>query len=307
MPTLRSIPGVAELVTLYGRDADDRAPALLIEVPHGATRAVEFQAVHRALVGPFPEGLLDFFFVNTDAGAPELALAVARHVLDQRPDLAVCVLRAQVPRTFIDVNRVLDASPEAYREGGVTPGLPPYVRAPEDQRVLLDLHARYTELARELVDEACGGGGAALLLHTYAPRSLDVEVDDDIVRSLHRGYAPGVYETWPGRPPFDLIARGLDGADLAPAGLREALEAALAPLEVADSATYPMHPSTQAFHHVARHPGRVACVEVRRDLLADPFEPFAEMRISPAHADRLGAALARALTVILPVPAHDRR
>jgi hypothetical protein len=45
---------------------------------------------------------------------------------------------------------------------------------------------------------------------------------------------------------------------------------------------------------VAR-PGRALCVEVRRDLLADPFEPFAEMRIGNAAVERLAGPFARAL------------
>ena len=42
-------------------------------------------------------------------------------------------------------------------------------------------------------------------------------------------------------------------------------------------------------------PGRALCVEVRRDLLADPFEPFAQMTIGTAKVDRLVAPFVRAL------------
>jgi hypothetical protein len=49
------------------------------------------------------------------------------------------------------------------------------------------------------------------------------------------------------------------------------------------------------FHHAARWPGRTLCVEVRRDLLADPWDPFVEMVISPTHTARLAAPLAAAI------------
>jgi hypothetical protein len=49
-----------------------------------------------------------------------------------------------------------------------------------------------------------------------------------------------------------------------------------------------------AFGHVVRWPGRVLCVEVRRDLLADPFRPFAEQHISPASVSRLAGPFADA-------------
>ena len=50
-----------------------------------------------------------------------------------------------------------------------------------------------------------------------------------------------------------------------------------------------------AWDHVMAHPGRTLCLEVRRDLLADPFEPFAEMHISPDLVDRLAGPIATAL------------
>jgi hypothetical protein len=83
----------------------------------------------------------------------------------------------------------------------------------------------------------------------------------------------------------------------APAGVLAALRANLAALDVpvAESETYPMHPSTLAWDHVQRRPGRALCVEVRRDLLADPFDPFAEMHIGDAKVTRLADPLARAL------------
>lgn len=265
--------------------AGDGAPELVIEVPHGATRTADFERLAARLSSPLPEGLVDFFHVNTDAGAPELALAIARRV--GRP---TAVLRCLIPRTFIDCNRQIDAAPEDFKAGKVTPGLMPWITDAADRALLRALHDRYVAAVRE----AAAGASAMLLLHTYAPRTLDVEVDLDIVKNLRRAYQPDVEPTWPLRPELDVIGRATDGTQLAPPDVVETLRA-LAPYPVADSATYPMHPSTMAWEHVQRMPGRVLCLEVRRDLVADPFTPFAEMRISPDKVDRLAAPIAQAL------------
>ena len=94
-----------------------------------------------------------------------------------------------------------------------------------------------------------------------------------------------------------MIGRELDGTDRAPAAVVEALRRELAGqgIALADSATYPLHPSTLAWDHVMTRPGRALCVEVRRDLLADPFTPFAEMQIGADKVERLAAPFVRAL------------
>jgi hypothetical protein len=46
---------------------------------------------------------------------------------------------------------------------------------------------------------------------------------------------------------------------------------------------------------VQARPGRALCVEVRRDLLADPFVPFAQMTIGAAKVDRLVGPFVNAL------------
>ena len=56
-----------------------------------------------------------------------------------------------------------------------------------------------------------------------------------------------------------------------------------------------LHASTLAWGHVMARPGRALCVEVRRDLLADPFEPFAEMQIGPAKVARLAVPFVNAI------------
>lgn len=298
MSAFTSIPGVVDATVVRGRDAGHAdAPALLIEVPHGATRTSDFTSLAAQLTSPLPTGLVDFFHVNTDVGAPELAHATAARLLDLRPRLSIAILRCRIPRTLIDCNRRLDASAEDFKAGKVTPGLMPWITTPEDRERLRDLHAGYVA-AVAAADAALAPDAAVLLLHSYAPRSVDVEVDADIVTNLRAAYQPDVEPTWPLRPHLDVIGRGPDGTVHAPAAAVEALRGALAArgLEVADSATYPLHPSTLAWDHVVRRPGRVLCLEVRRDLLADPFDPFVEMTVGDdkiAHlADPLAGALA---------------
>ena len=296
-PPLHSIPHVADIHRIRGASAPPDAPTdLLIEIPHGATRTEDFRAVDALLKSPLPHGLSDFFHVNTDTGAPELAEAVAHALIEHEPRRTVTIVRCRIPRTFIDCNRRIDASPEEFRAGKVTPGLMPWITDAEDRALLRGRYEQYVELVRA-ADAGLGPDGALLLLHTYAPRTVGVEVDAQIVESLHRAYRPEVEPTWPLRPEIDVIGRGTDGTCHSPPSVFEALREALAAIDVpvADSATYPLHPSTLAWDHVERRPGRVICVEVRRDLLADPFDPFVEMRIGAAKVARLSGPIASAI------------
>ncbi len=297
MSSPHSIPGVVDVQIVNGDGASPAAtPDLLVEVPHGATTTEDYTSLAAQLASPLPASLIDFFYVNTDAGAPELALAVARRFIAAEPTRTAAVLRCRVPRTFIDCNRRIDASPAEFREGKVTPGIPPWITAPADRALLRERYDAYGAAVRGAI-ERLAPGGAMLLLHTYAPRSVDVEVDLDIVEKLHRAWQPDVAPTWPLRPEVDVIGRGVDGTSHAPQAVVAALREALAArgLTAADSATYPLHPSTLAWEHATRLPGRALCVEVRRDLLADPFEPFAEMRIGADQVERLAEPLAAAL------------
>lgn len=290
-----TVPGVVDVVSVRGEAAPAGAPPdLVIEVPHGATATSDFRSLEKQLTSPLPASLIDFFYVNTDAGAFELGEAAAHELVAAEPARSVTILRCRIPRTFIDCNRRIDASPAEFKEGKVTPGLMPWITTPEDRALLRSRYEAYVAAVREAVP---GPEGAMLLLHSYAPRTVDVEVDAKIVESLHRAYLPDVEPTWPLRPEVDVIGKGTNGESYAPAHVVEALTRSLGALgiAVADSATYPMHPSTLAFEHVTRHPGRALCLEVRRDLLADPFDPFVEMKIGPAKVARLAAPLAQAL------------
>jgi predicted N-formylglutamate amidohydrolase len=296
-----SIPGLLDVALVRGAHAaPDAALDLVIEVPHGATATADFTALAAQLTSPLPDDLVAFFHVNTDAGAPELAMAIAERFVADEPARTASVLRCRIPRTFIDCNRRIDVTPDAAPDelvaGKLTPGLMPWITTAEDRARLRAAHERYVACVREAI-AALATDGALLLLHSYAPRTVDVEVDLDIVASLRRAYQPDRASSWPLRPEVDVIGRALDGTSLAPAAVVEALRAELAPLGIApaDSATYPLHPGTLAHDHVVARPGRALCIEVRRDLLADPFEPFAEMRIAAAKVDRLAAPMARAL------------
>lgn len=289
---VEGIPDVVDVLTLPVAEA---GPTLAIEVPHGAIGDWEYHAVADRLRSPLPDDLIAFFHVNTDAGAAELGLAMARR-LRREPGAVgfgrVVVVRSRIPRTFIDCNRVLGADAAAYRAGGVTPGVPPWVTHPDDHALLLERYDAYQRVARAVIDEACGAGGRALLLHTYAPRTVDVEVGPDIVPQLRAAYAEP--ERWPLRPEIDVIHRMADGtATHGPAGLRALADALDGHYGHAEGQTYPLHPVTTAYAHVARHPGRVVCVEVRRDLLTEAFTPFRQVQIDPARVDAVAAPLAR--------------
>ena len=294
---MESIPQIVEIVVVRGSAARAGAPPdLLVEVPHGATRTQDFTSLEQVLSSPLPDSLIDFFYVNTDAGAFELGEAAARRFVAAEPSRSVMLLRCRIPRTFIDCNRRIDASPGEFKEGKVTPGLMPWITTPEDRALLRGRYDAYVGVVNEAVARMAEDG-AMLLLHSYAPRTVDVEVDLDIVKSLHRAYRPEVEPTWPLRPEVDVIGRGVDGESFAPAAVVASLRDSLAALGIGmgDSATYPLHPSTLAWDHVMRLPGRALCLEVRRDLLADPFDPFVEMRIGGDKIARLAAPLADAL------------
>ena len=291
-----SIPGVVDVHVVRGSRAPaDAPPDLVIEIPHGATETTDFTRLAAQLTSPLPAGLDDFFHVNTDAGAPELGLAIAARVVADAPERVAVVLRCRIPRTFIDCNRRIDASPADFKAGKVTPGLMPWITTDADRELLRSAYDRYVETVRTTA--AMAPDGAMLLLHTYAPRTVDVEVDHDIGPKLRRAYQPEVEPTWPLRPAIDVISRALDGTDHAPAAVVAALRENLAPLgvEVAGGEPYPLHPSTLAWDHVVARPGRALCVEVRRDLLADPFTPFAQMTIGAAKVEKLAGPFADAV------------
>lgn len=289
-----SVAGIAE-VTRVGVGE----PSLLIEVPHGATKRAHFDALRAQLKGPFPDDLIDFFFVNTDVGAPEAALALARAITKAEPARGALVIRCELPRTFVDCNRIIDATtvPSTSTATGMTPGIVRYVTDANDLKTLLDKYAQYRALVTRAFDEVCGAGGTAVMFHTYAPRSVDVPVDENIVQALHKAYEPEVEPTWPLRAEVDLITTTPEGTSFADASLVALVKEAFSEggAQVADSVAYPMHPSTLAYAFADRYRGQTLCLEVRRDLLMKAFTPFAEMTADDVKVARISSLLANAL------------
>lgn len=290
-------PGLVEL-TPFGPDAEREAPLdLLIEVPHGAAGFEEFFALARRLRGELPEHLERFFYVNTDVGAYALSEAIVARVLAARPQTRGVLARALVPRTFLDVNRLLDASAAAYASGGVTAGVPSFITDPDDLKLLQALYADY----RAAVDPLwarLAPDGLGLTPHTYAPRTVGItKVDEHIVEALAACYAPGVEETWPLRPEVDLITTTPEGLDLAPPGLADAVTERLFALGVKAERdrSYNLHPVTLGHFRSAAWPGQVFCFEVRRDLLVRAWTPFEPMEADPAKVAPLADAFAGAI------------
>ncbi len=291
---IASVPDVVDVLALHAGSPLPAATDLVIEIPHGAVGDWEYHAVASRLTSPLPADLIEFFHVNTDSGAAELAVALAERLCARGVVRRVMIVRSRIPRTFIDCNRVLGASLDAYRAGGVTPGVPPWVTEPADHAFLVQRYAAYQAVAAALINEVCAAGGRALLLHTYAPRTIDVEVSRDIVPALRAAYQPERVDTWPLRPEVDLIFRDPEGTrhlpDSVVDGLRKALAREGYPL--AEGATYPLHPVTTGHAHVMAWPGRVVCVEVRRDLLTEAFVPFRQVQIDGERVGRLAEGFA---------------
>lgn len=302
---ISSRAGVCDVAFVRGAAADPQQPPdLVLEVPHGATRSAHFTALRARLRGTYAADLHDFFCVNTDVGAPELANAIANGFTAARPRRTAVVVRCLLPRTFVDCNRRIDRAtiPGASRAGEPTPGLPPWIEDPADRELLLAGYFAYREVATAAFAAACGNGGFGMCVHTYAPRSVDVPVDADIVASLRAAYTPERIGTWQLRPSVDLITHDPEGRELASPELasRSAEAFAAAGFDVARNGAYSLHPVTLAHEFATNHAGRTLCFEVRRDLLVPEFTPFLEMVPAPAKVERAAAPLVRALLATLP-------
>lgn len=299
-----SHPGVCDVDYLWGTACDRTAPPdVLLEVPHGATRTAHFTDLLAQLHGEYAADLVDFFHVNTDVAAPELARAVAERIVASQPRRSAMVVRCLLPRTLIDCNRRIDRTtePGATAAGEPTPGLPVWVRNERDRTLLLDRYFAYRDVVTRAFAAVCGAGGLGLCVHTYAPRSIDVAVDQDIVASLHAAYAADRIGRWPLRPAVDLITHDPAGRELASAPLaaRAFAELTAAGFEVERNGAYSLHPVTLAHEFAVRYPGATLCFEVRRDLLVPAFTPFREMIPDPSRVARAAAPLAGAVLATL--------
>ncbi len=298
---IASAENVCEVACLAASGADpSAAPDMLIEVPHGATRRRHFSAIRRLLSGDLPPDLEDFFFVNTDVGSAEVARKVAERIVRpaagvrlEAPPRKILVLRCLIPRTFIDTNRVLEGDAPAE----MTLAVPEYIREHRDVERLTSLYARYHAVAERAYELVCGSGGLAFIPHTYAPRAISVDsFDEGIGKALRRAYEPQRYQKWPTRPPVDLLTATPDGVALAPRQLVAAIRNKYAEIGIAaaENASYQLHPATMAYRYSASYPGQVLCLEIARDLLADPFSPFEEMRIGARQVAAMSTPIAAA-------------
>jgi hypothetical protein len=271
--------------------------SLLIEIPHGATRTKDYEAVEKTIKSDLPRDLIHFFYVNTDIGTPECAAEIATTLRAQ--GFAVTVVRCLIPRTFIDTNRVIQPSNGGALIDGMTPGLPGYIDMAKDGPALVALHAEYHAQVAAAYADICGKQkGLALQLHSFAPRSVEIAVTDaNIVNALHAAYQPEVYATWKERPPVDFISALADGSfSVAPALVASAKAAyEKAGIAAAENATYHMHPATMGLFYARAYPTQVLCVEINRGLISEPFVPFGESPISPQKVARLTAPLSAAL------------
>jgi predicted N-formylglutamate amidohydrolase len=297
---VRSVPDVCDVAFVRGCSAPrDAQPDLLLEVAHGATRERDYDALRQALHGSYPDDLKQFFFVNTDVGAPELAEAVARDVVRRCPTRSVVIVRCLVPRTFLDCNRRIerDAVAKASAKGEMTPGLQPWVQDPRDRELLLDRYFAYRAVVTAAFAAVEAAAGQSLFVHTYAPRSIDVAFDGDIVRNLRAAYAPERLVAYALRPEVDLITHDPDGRLLASPALAEgtANAYAAAGFQVARNATYALHPVTLAHHFAAQRPDATLCLELRRDLLVAEFMPFVPLHVEAAKLQRAALPLAAAV------------
>lgn len=239
----------------------------------------------------------------------------------------VVIVRGLVARTFIDLNRVIrpegtdleparsadPAGPAAPAEpaepaerptpNAMTPGLPEYVTEPQDVATLRRMHADYQALAArayEAVFDEAGSSSAnatALILHTYAPRTVEIDrLDGSTLAALRQAYEPEVFETLARRPDVDLITEAANGSLLAPAPLAASVRENYARIgiDATENATYRLHDATMGSRHSVKYPGRVLCMEINRTLLAEEFTPFEEMSISETKARRMAAPIAAA-------------
>ena len=294
-----SIDGVAEVSVFEPAGAPKGF--VLIEVPHGATRRGDYDAVAARMKSRLPSQLEHFFFVNTDVGAPEGALWLGPHLAEA--GLTVVVVRCLIPRTFIDSNRVVALSQQGLVVDGLTPAVQGYVTHPDDVAWLVQQHGRYHGLVKGLYDEVCGQQqGLALQLHSFSPRSVGIEkTDEHIVEALHAAYVPEVYATWPERPPVDLISATQDGSFRTAPALMDALQAAYvaAGVPAKQNATYHLHPVTMGYVYAHAHPGQVLCVELNRGLICEPFVPFGVSPIAAGPLEQLVRPIAEIISTAL--------
>jgi hypothetical protein len=291
-----SVAGVCNTGVVSGAQADPQAaPDLLIEVPHGATRLLHYESLRGLLKGNYPEDLIKYFYVNTDVGAPETAVVVARGLLVRQPELKIRILRSLVPRTFVDCNRMPCNS---NGNAPVTPRVPHYVTDPVDIDMVNAYHQSYVAQAERAYAEVCGSGGQALILHTYAPRTVDVgTIDGNIVEQLAEAWLPKNRRKWSKRPDVDLITTTPEGETWASPALIEEVRRRYKSIkiDVAENDTYQLHPETLGLRWSQEYPHRVLCVELNRQRLVRKWAPLEPLEVMPRRVEKMAKPLIAAI------------
>lgn len=301
---ISSIAGVVDVEFLRGAAAGaDDVPALLVEVPHGADLRVHYEALRARLKGPLPDELHAFFHINTDVGAWAYGRRVAERLVELEPRRTAVVVRSLIPRTFIDCNRpATKTAGQDLGKGGLSAGIPAYVRDDDDIALLTALHGQYVDVAAAAFALVCGGGGLALVPHTYGPRTMGIKaVDDDIVKNLKWACEPERESTWPLRAGVDLLTRDGQKNELSPPGMEQILLDAFIAAGFATKAndTYYVHESSLAYTWSTTYPGQLLCLEVRRDLLVPEWRPFEETIADADKCEHVADVLVPALHVAL--------
>lgn len=301
---------IFELNLYAGREAcESQNPQVFIELPHGATSMAELEYAKR-FTRDYPGDRHDLFFMaNTDQGSPEYGNYLAQLLTQQKywqkgelsqkamntiSHLRVAVMRCQIPRTILDVNRLWKRDAAAI-ESGLTPGTGPYIKNKDDLSALHDIYDFYQAEAADWYQKVCGQGGFGFNLHTYAPISVQPKDGEYVVDALWRAYRGGDYDLYPVRPEVELITapepgRFLSDRQLCDALLKQYQEMGLT---VAENEPYPLHESTTAYEHAAKYPGRTLTIEISRKLLAKTFDPFTIMDMDHDQVDRLTRPIAK--------------
>jgi hypothetical protein len=180
----------------------------------------------------------------------------------------------------------------------VTPQLPHYVTDPADIATLNAYHQNYVAQAERAYAEVCGNGGYGLILHTYAPRSVQLErIDGDVVEQLTEAWLPKNRRKWTKRPDIDVITAPPEGESLAPRGLVDGLREHYASIhvEVGENQTYRLHPQTLGLHWSKLYANRVLCIEFNRQTLVKKWTPLEPLEVTPRRITKMAGPLVAAM------------
>lgn len=295
---------------LFGPEADQEAPAtVFLEIPHGATTAAHLEAI-KTLGAEAPEDWDTVYWCTTDQGAPEVASAAAKLLVDPSwamealgeraaEDAAkrgVCVVRGLIPRHFIDLNRLWIDEQEA-KQANLTPIVPPFLKSqPKVGGQLRALYREYHSVINAQYERTCQAGGQTMQVHTYSPRSVSAPngVSGQVLREA---WSDAKRESWPLRPAGQLITGRADEPALSDARLSALMveEFAKADFELSINDPFSFHPVTTLDALGHRWPGQVMAIELGRERLAERYDPLGPWTPSPTVVAACAHAMAKAI------------